>query len=218
MTVDGNPPTSALADVLSLRGVSATLSPPLTQIAGRVLATRGVARTVRFDATEVGEGGTFDELYALLDDDLSGQTVVVAGAEGVDGAIWGQILSVAARRSGAVAVLVAGNVRDVRDLASSDLPVWALGVHTMGATGLARVTGVDVQVSVGAVVIGPGDVIVTDAGGAVAVPAAMIPELLDDASVYAAAEQRLLADLGRGIPLADAYEHKRAVRQELERS
>jgi 4-hydroxy-4-methyl-2-oxoglutarate aldolase len=216
VTPNDVPPTSALADVLLLRGRLGVLSPPLHHAAGRSIAARGRARTVAFEMTNEGEGGTFDELYALLDEDLTGSVLVLAGAERVIGAVWGQILSHAARRAGAVAALVAGAVRDVAELRDSPLTIWALSQHTMGATGMARVVGIDVPVTIGVVPVEVGDDIVIDEGGVVRVATDEAIELLERGREYAEAEQHLLRDLAEGVPLAQAYEHKRRMRRRLQ--
>ena len=170
-----------------------------------------------FTPTEPGQGGTFDDLYALLDEDLEGHVLVAAGAEAVVGAVWGQILSRAAQRAGAAAVLIAGAIRDVAEQRDAPLPVWALSEHTMGATGQARVSAVDVAVTIGGTTIQVGDTIVVDAGGAVRLASDEADVLLEQGRVYADAEGRLLDELTAGTPLVQAYEHKRAARKRIER-
>lgn len=210
------PPTSALADVLTLHGRQGVLSPPLHHAAGRLAAIVGTARTVAFTPTPDGDGGSFEELYALLDEDLTGHVLVAAGAQEVVGAIWGEILTRAAERAGLIAVLIAGAIRDVAQLRGSSTSIWALSEHTAGATGQARIAQVDQPVRIGAVEIAVGDTLAIDGGGVVRLPAAQSSDLLAQATLYAAAELRVLDDLATGIALTAAYEHKRAVRRLLE--
>jgi regulator of RNase E activity RraA len=207
------PPASALADVLAIKGLDGVLSPPLEHAAGTVRTICGPARTVQFAATDEGAGSTFDALYSLLDADLTGQVVVVAGAEAVRGAVWGQILSQAASRGGAIGVLVAGAVRDVEELRDSELPLWASSRHAMGATGNAAVVGVDVPVQINDVEIAVGDVIVADSGGVVRLARDAADDLLHQGEQYAAAEREILQAIDAGVSLASAYERKRAVRR-----
>jgi regulator of RNase E activity RraA len=209
------PPTSALADVLLILGRKGVLSPPLHHAAGSSVALHGPARTIAFEPTPSGDGGTFDDLYALLDSHLEGQVLVIAGAEAVNGAVWGQILNRAAARAGALAVLVAGAIRDVAELRDSHVSVWALTEHTMGATGNARVAAVDVPVRIGDVLVNVGDPVVVDPGGAVRLPKEQAAALFEHGREYAEAERRLLVDLDAGVSLVDAYEHKRTARRHI---
>ncbi|WP_283137608.1 hypothetical protein [Rhizohabitans arisaemae] len=79
--------TSAIADILQLRGETGWLSPPLVPI-HRTAAVRGTARTVRLAPGPGPEG--LNPLHRLLDGRLSGRIVVVAGAEAAAGAVWGR--------------------------------------------------------------------------------------------------------------------------------
>ena len=209
------PGSSAIADVLLLRNRPGVLTPPLRHECGQLRPVAGPVRTVLFEATSSGSGSTFDELYQLLDQDLSGAVVVAAGAEQVVGAVWGQILNQAAERSGAVAVVVAGAVRDHAELAESRLPVWGLSRHTAGATGQARVLGIDVNVRVADAAIGVGDIVVADHGGVVCLPQNDAALILEQARTYADAERQVLEDITAGAPLDRAYDHKRAARKLL---
>ena len=109
--VDRLPPTTALADVLQLRGLNGWLAPPLVPVAVSPVGVSGPAVTVALGLGSGPGGVGLAPLHDLLSDDLGGGVVVVAGAGGVAGAVWGEILSVAAAASGAVAVLVDGRGR-----------------------------------------------------------------------------------------------------------
>ncbi|WP_051866023.1 RraA family protein [Streptosporangium roseum] len=194
------PPTSAIADVLQLRGREGWLSPPLLPV-HRAPAVLGTARTVRLAA---GPGG-LTPLHRLLDEDLGGRVIVIAGAEAAAGAVWGEILTVSALRAGAVGAVVEGGVRDVGAVRELGLPLWALHEATAGPGPLVHVAAVGERVSVAGVPVADGDMIVMDGGGVVAVPDRRV---LADAGAYAAAEADVVNALREGASLAEAYRHK----------
>jgi len=202
------PPTTTLADVLLMQGVPGALTPPLRTMCAPAHAVCGPAVTVQM--APGGRDGGFDPLYALLSEDLTGCVLVVAGMEDVPGAVWGQILSRAARRRGAVAVLVDGAVRDVSLLDAEGLAVWAAGEHTAGAPGQAHVVATHATVRVGDVSVDDRDLVVADPAGAVRLPAAHAETLLGCARDLAEAEERVLEDLAAGLRLDQAYHHKKA--------
>jgi 4-hydroxy-4-methyl-2-oxoglutarate aldolase len=205
------PPATALADVLALNGITAWLTPPLVPFTVPALSVSGPAITVAMGEGAPPGGGALEPLYALLDTDLSGQIIVVGGAEEIDGALWGQILSRAARRAGARAALIGGGVRDREALAAERLPVWGCRELTVGAVGLAHVAGIGGAVSVGGIKVSRGDVVVADGSGVVVMPARLTDELIAQARAYATAETALLDDLARDAPLSQAYRRKREV-------
>lgn len=209
MSASGVPPTTALADVLLIRRMpGGVLSPPLSSFTTLEDRVSGTARTVRLAPAEPPDG-SLDALYAVLDEDLTDGVVVVAGAEEIEAAVWGQILTRAARRAGAVAAVVAGAVRDRVQLTQEALPVWALSERTVGAVGVARVVGVDEPVTIGETTVARGDTVVVDPDGVVALRSENAGDLLAAARDLTAGEEALLTELEGPTELARAYAHKR---------
>jgi regulator of RNase E activity RraA len=211
---EGLPPTTALADVLLIRGFRGVLSPPLTSFTTLDQRVTGRARTLRLARAEPPLG-SLERLYTLLDEDLTGGVVVVVGAEAIEAAVWGQILSRAARRAGAAAAIVGGAVRDRVALTGEGLPVWGQIERTVGAVGMAQVVAVDETVTIGEATIEPGDTVVVDDLGAVALPEKHADDLLAGANDLTAGEEALLTELASNTKLARAYEHKRRAVQRI---
>jgi 4-hydroxy-4-methyl-2-oxoglutarate aldolase len=209
------PPVSAIADVLALWGRDGWLTPPLATVVGPDRARAGSARTVRLVAGDDGPG--FMPLYELLSSDLRDQVLVIADAHLAPGAVWGEILSLAAANPGAVAVLVDGAVRDVDDMRAIGVPTYASAHQVVGPAGRAHVAAIDHAVTVGSVVITAGDMIVTDASGCVRITRDTCGDVLDAALRYAEGESRVVEALRAGQPLTSAYVHKSHVVKELRR-
>jgi 4-hydroxy-4-methyl-2-oxoglutarate aldolase len=204
------PPTTALADVLQLHGLDGWLSPPLRPVAVTPIPVVGPALTVALGPGPGPQGVGLTPIHELLSDELAGAVLVVAGATVVPGAVWGEILSIAAHQVGAVAVLVDGQVRDAGATADVGIPVWALGLATAGPGGQAHVTAVREPVVVGSTSVTPGERVVVDADGVVRLPTDREGALLRDALEYAEAETAVVAALRAGEPLRHAYRHKKA--------
>lgn len=110
--------------------------------------------------------------------------VLVIDAKGVTTrAAWGGLQTLAAARRGVSAVVIDGAVRDLDDIVKFGLPVFAKAVTPAGPH---KGWGgrVNMTLSCGGLVIQPGDILVGDADGIVAVPR------LDAASVLAKAEAK----------------------------
>ncbi len=210
---DAIAPVSAVADVLALWELDGWLTPPLRPIVRAPAPVSGRALTVQVTAGASGPG--FAGIYDVLSGDLDGRVVVIAGAQGVAGAIFGEILAGAAHGRSAVGVLVDGWVRDRSDMCAIGLPVLAVGERVVGPNGTAQLGDVGVRVVVDHVSIDNDDVVVIDESGCVRIPIDVAEPVLEGARRYAAAESLVAAALAEGEPLTSAYRHKKAVVAEL---
>jgi regulator of RNase E activity RraA len=110
----------------------------------------------------------------------------------------GDLISTKARHRGVAGFVVDGLVRDLEEIrALGDFPVYARGVTPIGP--LHRGPGeINYPVSVGGIVVFPGDIIVGDLNGVVVVPSGIAPELLDRLTVQAAKETDYVAAVRQG--------------------
>lgn len=204
-------PASAIADVLALWGRDGWLSPPLVPIVPAAAPVAGTARVVTLGYGDAGPG--LGPLYDVLDGDLAGQALVLAGAHLAPGAVWGEILATTAARSSAAAVLVDGAVRDVGDLPPT--PLYARQTNVVGPNGKAQVVALDDAALVGDASVTSGDLVVTDQTGCVRVNSAEIATVLEGARFYAAAEDDVLEAIRSGTPLSEAYLLKKSAVDQL---
>jgi 4-hydroxy-4-methyl-2-oxoglutarate aldolase len=154
-------------------------------------------------------------LQRLLDEDLEGRVIVIAGAQVAAGALWGEIHTRAALASGAFGLLVEGGVRDANAFRDLGLPVWALYEATVGPGPDVHVAEVGEPVEIAGVRIHDGDPVVMDWNGVVSLTST---DVIGDACVYADAEEEVVIALRDGSTLAEAYRFKADVVAKLRRS
>ena len=97
-----------------------------------------------------------------------GDVLVVDGHGSIAG-YWGEILTVAAQARGVVGLVIDGGVRDLEAIERRKFPVFARGIAMRAAVKL-HAPSVDEPIVVSDVAIAPGDLIVADADGVVAIP------------------------------------------------
>jgi regulator of RNase E activity RraA len=130
--------------------------------------------------------------------------VVVCQAADLDYAVAGGNVCAVAQRRGIVAFVVDGVIRDVAEARARAFPVFARGVIPIpGAKAALGTLGEPVRV--GGIEVRPGDMIVADEEGIVAVPAARVD------AVLAAARTRAARDAGETL---DAWEASHRARTE----
>ncbi|WP_197387186.1 RraA family protein [Ralstonia pseudosolanacearum] len=116
-----------------------------------------------------------------------GDVLVIDAGGDLQNAVVGGILTYYAARIGVVGVVIDGAVRDVAELREREFPVYARGVTHRGPykDGPGEI---NVPVSVGGMIVHPGDVVVGDQDGLLAISPADVPLLIDKARAVLAAE------------------------------
>jgi len=132
-----------------------------------------------------------------------GDVLVIALSEGNDTAMIGEILCGHLRAKGCVGVVCDGAVRDVANLASwPDFSVFCRLVNALGPTG-AENGVVQQPVMVGKRTVNPGDLILGDDDGLIALSPISAREHLSAAQTKLRAEQEWVSELGMGKTCAD---------------
>ena len=122
--------------------------------------------------------------------------VVDAGGEGTQ-AIIGEIMTTHAAKRGIAGFVIDGAIRDANAIASANFPVFARGVTHRGPykDGPGEI---NVAVCIGGMVVNPGDIIVGDADGALAVPQDLAEAGIAAASAQNQKEEATLAAIAAG--------------------
>jgi regulator of RNase E activity RraA len=149
-------PSAVVSDERQHRGVLAAIRPLFT---GRPFAAQAVTIEVAANVSD-GARQALAAAWPLA-------CIVVDARAAPDAAVWGGNLIRIARRRGVSAVIVDGSVRDVTDLRDSGIAVCSRGVTPRGPPWTGRIGGV---IHCGGVEISPGDLIVGDDDGVIAVP------------------------------------------------
>lgn len=112
-------------------------------------------------------------------------------------AVIGGILTFYAAKIGLAGVVVDGALRDVAEIRSRDFPVYARGVTHRGPykDGPGEI---NVPIQVGGMVVNPGDIVVGDQDGLLAIPPEDAAELIIKARGVLEAEARTIQAMEEG--------------------
>ena len=167
-------PSAPLCDAYGKQGA---LPPTIRRLtgAGRLA---GRARTARC------EEGSIAAVFAAIEVAEPGDVLVIEGPG--EWAYFGDLGGATAARRGVRGVIIDGFARDAAELATVGFPLFARGLTPRGARREAA-GAVDVELALGSVRVRPGDLIVADDDGIVAIAAV-------DAEAVLARAERIVVD------------------------
>jgi regulator of RNase E activity RraA len=155
---------------------------------GRLL---GTAVTVK---TRPGDNMALHKAYEFL---RPGDVLVVDGGGYLGQALVGEIMMSRARAVGVVGFVIDGAIRDVAAFAEAGFACFARGVTHRGPykNGPGEI---NVPVSIGGLIVEPGDIVVGDEDGVVAFPQSIAPELLAAVRAQEEREAEILQSIREG--------------------
>jgi 4-hydroxy-4-methyl-2-oxoglutarate aldolase len=154
----------------------------------------GPAFTVRYVPCGV-HGGTVGD---YIDDLPEGTVVTLDNQQRVDATVWGDILTIVATRKRLGGTVIDGVCRDAPRAIEMRYPIFSRGTYMRTGKDRVAVDAVQCSVSIGGVRVNPGDLLVGDRDGVVAVPKERFEQVAEVAQRIDEAENRIREAIERG--------------------
>lgn len=139
-------------------------------------------------------------------DSLKGDDLMVVASNGsTSAALWGELLSTAARCRGATGAVIDGLARDVRQIEEMKFPVFAAGFRPISSKGRVVAMGYGCRIRCGGVYVEEGDLVVGDIDGVTVVPDTVVEEAVERALERASSERVTRKELLAGAKLSEVY-------------
>lgn len=196
--------SSVVGDVLDLEGRHHQWLPAQCRPLSPEMVVVGRAMTVlEADVFHIGSEPFGKMLEAL--DSLQANEIYIAAGCSPRYALWGELMSTAARKRGAVGAVLAGYARDVRGIREMGFPTFCYGSYGQDQRGRGQVIDYRVPLEIESVRVEPGDILVGDVDGVVVLPREMEVEVISRALEQARKEKTARTMLLNGARAQDVF-------------
>ena len=204
------PYTGALSDILDEMGLPDQVLPheiqairPGTTLAGRALTILG-------EPTESEDPAVIFEPFLKMLGSVNPGDVLVSLPNDNVAAHLGELSAETAQYRGARGAVIDGGTRDTEYILKLGFPVFARYTTPIDLVGRWRMVDYNVAIKIGAVEIRPGDYIIGDRDGVIAVPLPAAEDVLAKAEQVVETENIVRRDILEGVdPLEAFHRHGR---------
>lgn len=169
--------TGCVNDVLREMCLTNQALPPKIMPLRDEMVIAGFAFTIRSVSDPTLEGEL--ELRVKMLDELRPNMVCVWNSNDHDIAShWGGVMTRASIKRGVRGAIIDGGIRDTKDILEQKFPIWYRYRTSNGSLSRDKITGYQVPVVIGGVIIMPGDLIFADIDGALVIPRHLVETVL----------------------------------------
>jgi len=151
-------------------------------------------------------------IHAAVEVCQPGDILVVTTTADSEHGMFGDLLATSLKARGVVGMVTDAGVRDIATLRQMDFPIWSRAVHSQG-TVKTTAGSVNVPVVAAGQLVSPGDVIIADDDGVVAIPVSLAAQVLDAATKRVANEEAKRAQFEAGALGLDVYDLRQLLDQ-----
>ena len=117
----------------------------------------------------------------MLDDFKPEGVVVWDTSADVEASLWGGVMTATAKTKGIRGAVIAGGIRDTKQILEQDFPEFYRYRTSNGSLGRCMITHYQVPIKVGKVTVRPGDIIFGDIDGVLCIPREIACDVLERA-------------------------------------
>jgi 4-hydroxy-4-methyl-2-oxoglutarate aldolase len=197
--------SAVLADVLDSLGHRHSALPPSVRPLRPTWKIFGRAATLNAVSVRAEPLHPYAVEMECIDALRPGDVLVATTNGDHSSALWGELLSTAARAHGAVGVVLDGLTRDAARILAMDFPVFAAGFSPLDSKG--RIDGIEHgrPIRIGDCAVRPGDWVFGDIDGVVVVPSEVAETAFPRALEKVTGESRVRDELARGRGIREVF-------------
>ena len=180
---------------------------------GRALTGRALPTRKDVSATQAGAASLHRRAFETI---KVGDVLVIDARGDVGARVTGDILATRLRYRGAAALVTDGAIGDLAAMQAVGLPLYSRGLTPVSFGELHVMADLNVPISCAGVLIMPGDILVGDPEGVIAIPQGAAAQVAEEGVETERRDAFSRSKVEAGYPLAEAYPLSEALRAEYE--
>ncbi|HWF65721.1 MAG TPA: RraA family protein [Acidobacteriaceae bacterium] len=200
--------TAVVGDICDQMGFRNQFLPPdlhpLDKNKKNVLAGRAMTALEEDISTPIDETTPWGKMLEALDNLRDGDVYICSGSV-APYALFGELMSTAALKRGAVGAICNGFVRDTHQIVALEFPVYCRGSYALDQRGRGTVRDYRVPLLLGDVWINPGDLLIGDVDGLIVVPFKHEAEVIVKSLAKVRTESIVRTQLAKGMFASEAF-------------
>ena len=196
--------TPVVGDILDQLGFAHQFLPQPIQPMTSAMVVAGYAMPVLTMDVFGRQEQPFGRMTEALDALQTNEVYIAAGASHRS-ANWGEIMTAAARRCGAVGAVVDGFHRDTPQVLEQAFPVFSRGAWAQDSSIRMKVVDFRCPIEIEGIAIRPGDIIFGDVDGVLIIPRDAIDEAIAKSLEKARAENSVRTAVENGMSVTEAF-------------
>ena len=206
--------TAVVGDVMDTCGYKRQFLPPQVQPLRQDMVVLGRAMPVLEMDDEGGEGPgrptealnrPFGLMFRALDE-LRPREVYICSGASPSYALWGELMSLAARNQGASGAVVNGYSRDTLGILKQNFPCFSWGRYAQDQRPRGKVADFRCRIRFGHVEVAPGDIVFGDIDGVCIIPRAIENEVIRESLAKARGERKVFDAIKAGMKAETAWD------------
>jgi regulator of RNase E activity RraA len=206
--------TCVVGDVMDKMGLQHQFLPPQIRPLRPDMVVIGRAMPIlSVDVSEEKVTGTANKLMQkpfglMLEalDDLQRNEVYVNTGSSPRNALWGELMSIRARKLGTSGAVLNGYVRDTKGILNMNFPAFCWGSYAQDSAPRSKVVDFRIPVEIGSARVRPGDFLFGDIDGVCVIPVEAATEAFTNALEKARGEKLVRKALEEGSSAVAAFE------------
>lgn len=206
--------SAVIGDVMDLQGHTRQFLPPQVQPLRPDMVVAGRAMPVLEADDSGGEGPgrinpSLNQPFGLMLralDDLQRHEVYLCTGASPTYALWGELMSTAARNRGAAGAVVNGYSRDTRGILELNFPTFSWGRYAQDQRPRGKVIDFRCTIEIDGVRVRPGDIVFGDMDGVCVIPSEIERDVVQGALEKARGERRVFEAIKGGMGAQEAWD------------